>query len=78
MTMLEKIARAIYQKRNGAEAPPWHRLSMAHKNPYRDDAHAALNAMLDPTDSMKAAGKTAFGVQYTDMIVAAIEEGKDK
>jgi hypothetical protein len=38
----EGVARAIYEKRNGAGALPWGRRDGAHKAPYVGDADAAL------------------------------------
>lgn len=46
-SIAERVAKAIYQKRNGAGCPPWSRLPAAHKAPYLDDASAAIEAMAD-------------------------------
>lgn len=52
MNMREKIARAIYESRNGAGAVPWHRRDFRHKQPYFDDADAALDALMEPSNDM--------------------------
>lgn len=54
--MVERVARAIYESRNGAGAIPWSRRDGAHKAPYLSDAHAAIEAMREPTDAMKRIG----------------------
>lgn len=41
-TMVERVARAIYEKRNGAGAIPWSRRDKSHKAPYLTDARAAI------------------------------------
>ena len=45
--MQERIARAIYEDRNGAGCMPWSRRDKAHKQPYRRDALAAMKAELE-------------------------------
>jgi hypothetical protein len=44
---VERVARAIYERRNGAGCKPWSLLTAAHKNPYKVDARAALKAIRD-------------------------------
>lgn len=39
--LIERMARAIYEDRNGAGCVPWSRRDTAHKKPYRADALAA-------------------------------------
>jgi len=46
--MVERVAKAIYAKRNGHGARPWSLLPIAHKTPYMDDARAAIEAMREP------------------------------
>lgn len=58
-TMLERIARSIYEKRNGAGCRPWTIQTKAHKAPYLDDARAAIEAMDEPTEAMIDAGRIA-------------------
>lgn len=53
--MIERVARAIYEKRNGAGCVPWSRRDRAHKAPYMDDARAAIEEMREPTDEMVGA-----------------------
>lgn len=48
----DRIARAIYEGRNGRGCTPWARLAGAHKRPYVTDALAAMKAMRDPTETM--------------------------
>lgn len=45
MTPQERIAKAIYQSRNGHRCKPWGELPIAHKAPYMADAEAALSVM---------------------------------
>lgn len=45
--MVERVARAIYEGRNGAGCVPWSRRSGDHKAPYLADARAAIEAMRD-------------------------------
>lgn len=53
MTMVERVARAIYEKRNGAGCKPWSIQTNAHRAPYLDDAKAAIEAMRKPTGGME-------------------------
>jgi len=57
MSMVEVVARAIYNKRNGAGAVPWSRREASHKEPYRSDARAAIEAMKVPSAEMVEAGQ---------------------
>lgn len=45
--MPQKVARAIYEGRNGRGCTPWSRLSVVHQAPYLADARAAIGAMVD-------------------------------
>jgi hypothetical protein len=45
MNMIERCAKAIYAKRNGAGCKPWSLQTKAHKGPYLDDARAAIEEM---------------------------------
>ena len=38
MNMQERIARGIYERRNGKGCTPWSRLPNAHRAPYLSDA----------------------------------------
>lgn len=51
-SMVERVARAIYEGRNGRGARAWGSQPNAHKEPYRSDARAAIEAMREPTDEM--------------------------
>lgn len=43
--MVERVARAIYEDRNGPGATPWPSQRKPHKAPYLRDAMAAIGAM---------------------------------
>jgi len=87
-TMVERVARAIYEKRNGAGATPWSRRSAAHKDPYLDDASAALDALMEPSKPMLFFGMDAMArddlepteeemrTAYRAMLSKAKEQGK--
>lgn len=45
MTLPTRIAKAIYESRNGSGAKPWGHLPEAHQAPYLDDARAAMREM---------------------------------
>lgn len=53
---IERVARAIYEKRNGRGCKPWGNQPAAHKEPYLSDARAAIAAIREPTDAMLYAG----------------------
>jgi hypothetical protein len=52
--LIENIARAIYEGRNGYGARPWGKIGKAHREPYLLDAKAALQEVGKtlPTDSV--------------------------
>lgn len=50
--MIERVAKAIYESRNGAGCRAWGTLPGAHKAPYLDDARAALSSIREPTPGM--------------------------
>jgi hypothetical protein len=52
-SMVSRVAKRIYEKRNGAGCKPWGRLPPAHRDPYLGDAMAAIEAMREPTEEMK-------------------------
>lgn len=54
--MLDRVARAIYEKRNGPGCSPWVNRPKGHKDPYLADARAAIEATREPTPAMIAAG----------------------
>lgn len=85
MGMVEKVAIAIYKKRNGVLCRPWSILTTHDKTPYMDDARAAIAAMREPTEEMVDAGVTAehgetLGHRVTNshyaMIDKALESGE--
>ncbi|NNH59431.1 hypothetical protein HLI01_22105 [Rhizobium laguerreae] len=53
MTMVERCAKAIYEKRNGAGCTPWSRQKQVHRAPYLDDARAAIEEMRNPSGEME-------------------------
>jgi len=59
MTMVERVARAIYEGRNGVGAVAWAHRQDGYKDPYRADARAAIEAMREPTPEMAVAGFVA-------------------
>lgn len=73
----EKIARAIYENRNGSGAKPWSIQTSPHKLPYFGDVGAALRAIeeagfavvpKEPTSYMIAAAAQKPGQQtYGDV-----------
>lgn len=83
MNMIEKVARAIYETRNGKGCTPWAKRGMAHKAPYFADARAAIVAMREPTEAMEASlrdynhWEAALAVNaWDDLISAALSEEK--
>lgn len=54
-SMIERVALAIYEKRNGRGCKPWSIQTKSHKSPYLDDARAAIEAMREPTIGMLSA-----------------------
>lgn len=44
--MFERVAKAIYEARNGRGALPWNQQVKSHKAPYMADARAAIEAFL--------------------------------
>lgn len=70
--MVERMARRIYEKRNGAGRTPWPHLPKAHKEPYRSDARAALPALLEPTEGMVEAGGEAMDQIWSPKAGSAI------
>lgn len=55
--LVERVARAIYEKRNGHGCTPWSIRNKAHKEPYMLDASAAISecyrAMMEWPQSQK-------------------------
>lgn len=69
--MQERIARAIYESRNGAGCVSWARRDRAHKAPYLSDALAAMKAMREPTPEIVDAGSDF--IEFTEAWRAAID-----
>lgn len=80
MTKIEQIAKAIYERRNGARCHPWSKQPNSHQEPYLMDAEAALEAMREPTMAMEDSGFDVYRVSgyvgeiYRVMIDAALNE----
>lgn len=45
--LVEKVARRIYETRNGHGCKAWVMQPKAHKEPYQSDARAAIQAMMN-------------------------------
>lgn len=59
-TMIERVARAIYEGRCGRGCKHWRRLLASHRAPYFADARAAIEAMRKPSKDMIADGLYAI------------------
>lgn len=73
--MQERIARAIYEGRNGPRCKSWTQQPAAHRAPYMVDALAAMKAMREPTPEMEKAGDDFidFGSDFTETWRAAMD-----
>lgn len=56
MDMVERVARAIYEARNGRGAVPFRHQLKAHQEPYVNDARAAIEAMRETSAEVAEAG----------------------
>lgn len=76
--MIERVARAIYEKRNGQGCRPWSIQTNSHKRAYLDDARAAIEAMREPTPKMVHVVAANWGrrtwSEYNEVIDAALQE----
>lgn len=72
-SMIVDVARAIYEKRNGAGCKPWSRLPQAHRDPYMTDARAAITAMREPTPAMLEAAAEIDGLAILPEWCSAID-----
>ncbi|MGU3398829.1 hypothetical protein ACLBWS_03665 [Brucellaceae bacterium D45D] len=54
--LIEKAAKAIYERRNGRGCKPWAHLPKTHQEPYLDDAEAAAKVIraeiAEPNEAM--------------------------
>ena len=83
MTMIEKVARAICKSRDALnwDAHPHEQMMLA----YGDEARAAIEAMMEPSEAMKTAatemlhdeGVTDLETVFKSMLKAALEAGDD-
>lgn len=84
MTMVERVAKAIYEKRNGPGCTPWARQKKVHQAPYLSDAVAAIGEMREPTEAMAKAmhgNSTIVGAiipGWQAAIDAALKEHEEK
>lgn len=82
MTMIERVARAIYEESDWSREQPWGNLPNAHRVPYLADAKAAIEAMRDPTRDMYKSANDALvpaldaSACWDAMIDAALREGE--
>lgn len=83
--MVERVARAIYEGRNGPKCAPWSNLPKGHTDPYRADARAAIEAMEPLVErSFKAGFKIGSIYEQADadvmwnasVIRASLKEGE--
>lgn len=56
MDMVERVAKAIYEGRNGPGCVAWAHRDKGYRAPYLADAHNALRAMREPTPEMERVG----------------------
>lgn len=52
--MLQTVAKAIYDGRNGRGCIPWSHQPKAHQEPYLADARAAISALSTPSTKDQA------------------------
>ena len=82
MTMLEKVAKALYEHGYVGDWPPSRQVDLGMDADYfRAMARAAINAMREPTTAMFLAGSDQLGKPrktlpecWRDMISAALDE----
>lgn len=71
---VERVARAIYEARNGRGCVPWSRRPREHQGPYRSDARAAISAVLElfSPPSLPAISAAVHAREDTGLTSAAI------
>lgn len=79
MTTIMRIAKAIYEGRNGKGATPFERLTRSHQSPYVEDALAALKILREPSVAMQESAQEAYDEGYgqatmDEVIRAAMNE----
>ena len=67
MTMVEKMAKAIYERRNGYGCKAWSHQPASHREPYLADARSAMQAQSTPTDAMIVDGLIALVKRIDEM-----------
>lgn len=73
MTMVERVARAIYEGRNGPGCMAWSRHSNEHRRPYLADARAAIEAMRVQTPP-NVVGTPGRGHDFVDFVDGKLDE----
>lgn len=85
MDMVERVAKAIYEGRNGPGCVAWAHRDKGYRAPYAADAHNALRAMREPTPEMlerawakisadkrnKGIGRLGLGASFAEYWAAA-------
>ena len=74
--MIERVARAIYQGRNGYGCRAWGSLPKLHHAPYLADAKAAIEAMREPTEAMVNAAIAGLEGQQHCKIISMARESR--
>lgn len=69
--MVEPVARAIYEGRNGKGCTVWAHLPKSYQEPYLKDAIAAIKAIREPTKIMIDAVREIGGPQAAAYAIAA-------
>lgn len=79
--MVERAAKAIYEKRNGTGCKPWSIQPKSHKEPYLTDAKAVIETLREPTLKMIGAvldahdrGQRGYTAEWNTMIDAALND----
>lgn len=75
MSMREKIAKSIYERRNGHGAKPWAHQLQSHRDAYLSDADAALAALMEPTWEMEGDGIQTDEIDSIDWVAALMDTG---
>ena len=64
--MIERVARAIYEGRNGAGCRAWGAQTISHQEPYLKDATVAIKALREPTAEVKLAAAAILADRQPD------------
>ncbi|WP_155936691.1 hypothetical protein [Mesorhizobium ciceri] len=70
---IERIAKSLYEARNGPGCYPWGNRPKAHKDEYRADARAALRTIREPGIEIRKITTFEFAeVEWPKLIDAAL------